>query len=366
MPSKETSLELITSQIQDLSKLERLPLPKKINIWGIQEAGERFFRFALDNNIEVSRVFDSNKEKQGTFWNGHKVEAPELGDNLTIICAYNTWNHPGLSSIDSIDMWDFLVRFRIMNWHTWNCFSNDYKHFNQNLNGYASILNRCYNQESKEELLKQIGARYGLKQYYPNNRSTNSEYSLSKYFQSHEELRVVDAGAFCGDTVDRFLNLAKSLQKKIQILAIEPDLYNFTTLSKYVWDKTNVFVLNGILDSEFGISEFVSLGKQTSSPSNKGSNTKHYVTNIPLDSIKDSFKPTHVKMDIEGFESQALSGARELINMNSTIFILACYHKIDDLISLTSFFGSDYLFGFESHAQRPWDSTLYALPRQLI
>lgn len=87
---------------------------------------------------------------------------------------------------------------------------------------------------------------------------------------------------------------------------------------------------------------------------------------VSLDEATSTFRPTLIKLDIEGAEYDALQGARELICTHNPGLAVALYHRPDDLWSLPllihEFAPQDYQFFLRSHARNDFELILYAIP----
>ena len=85
-----------------------------------------------------------------------------------------------------------------------------------------------------------------------------------------------------------------------------------------------------------------------------------------LDSLVDGGRPTFIKLDIEGFEVDALQGARKTIQREAPVLAVCVYHRQDHLwripLLLSSLRG-DYAFFLRPHNEEGWDLLCYAVPR---
>jgi hypothetical protein len=85
-----------------------------------------------------------------------------------------------------------------------------------------------------------------------------------------------------------------------------------------------------------------------------------------LDSLVDGARPTFVKLDIEGFEVDALEGARQTIERHAPILAVCVYHRQDHLWRIPLLLRQwrhDYAFFLRPHNEEGWDLVCYAIPR---
>jgi hypothetical protein len=85
-----------------------------------------------------------------------------------------------------------------------------------------------------------------------------------------------------------------------------------------------------------------------------------------LDSLVDGSRPTFIKLDIEGFEVEALQGARETIQRHAPVLAVCVYHRQDHLWRIPLLLRTlrdDYAYFLRPHNQEGWDLVCYAIPR---
>lgn len=90
------------------------------------------------------------------------------------------------------------------------------------------------------------------------------------------------------------------------------------------------------------------------------------VETVRLDDALANFEPSYIKMDIEGFEAEALEGARGIVRQVEPKLAICIYHDTEDLYRLP-LIASEMQPGFRfairhHHAQTLWETVLYARP----
>jgi len=174
----------------------------------------------------------------------------------------------------------------------------------------------------------------------------------------------VDCGAFDGDTIEMFLKASQSSFE--QIFAFEPDPANFKNLSRFVRTlpdplQRRIALRQSATGAENGTAHFSAQGS-LSSHIGVGD---HEVNVVTLDTQLTGYKPTFIKMDIEGAEPDALSGGRALIQQSSPILAISNYHVQDHLWAIPLLIHSmnpDYSFYLRPHDLEGWDLVCYAVP----
>ena len=90
---------------------------------------------------------------------------------------------------------------------------------------------------------------------------------------------------------------------------------------------------------------------------------------IRLDDSLQELSPTLIKFDIEGFELDALAGARQVIARSRPILAVSSYHLQDHLwevpLALASMC-SHYRYFLRPHGTEGWDLVCYAIPEERV
>jgi len=144
---------------------------------------------------------------------------------------------------------------------------------------------------------------------------------------------VFDVGAYVGDTA---LWFSKLIGPEGKVYAFEPEPANFTKLTANI-RRTEV---KNIIPLQLALSDqeaemVVTSGGGSSTLAKNGEGTSVNVTTID-NFVKNSGLSSvdFIKMDVEGFESHILTGARETLKEQSPKLAVCVYHRGDDLIKL--------------------------------
>ena len=208
--------------------------------------------------------------------------------------------------------------------------------------------------------------RYRLAGEVAATRPTDHNTLEDQYFPSDlppwgDPLRLVDAGAYTGDT----LLAARRRGLRIEeVAAFEPDPSNFArlveTLAEFP-DARAFGVPCGVLGSTTQV-RFSAGAGAGSAISTDGSVT---IQCVSLDESLHGFRPNLIKMDIEGAELDALLGARRTIASSRPGLAVCVYHAPDHIWSIPMLLREwdlGYRFYLRSHAFQGFDSVLYAVP----
>jgi FkbM family methyltransferase len=180
---------------------------------------------------------------------------------------------------------------------------------------------------------------------------------------------IVDGGAYDGDTV-RMLSAVHG-DRFGHVLALEPDPANFMKLRETVAALSSaargkVDCRQVALGSGRGTLHLDARGTAASTTSVAPSAGTIAVSAETLDSLVEGARPTFIKLDIEGFEVDALQGARKTIQRQAPVLAVCVYHRQDHLWRIPLLLSSlrdDYAFFLRPHNEEGWDLLCYAVPR---
>jgi FkbM family methyltransferase len=180
-------------------------------------------------------------------------------------------------------------------------------------------------------------------------------------------IRFVDCGAYDGDTLRAFRDARYRFES---IAAFEPDQHNFRKLASCVaGDKAN-FPNAVLFPCGVGAST-----RQLNFETGRGEasvvteNGPAMIQCISLDDSIPTFRPTLIKMDIEGLEIEALRGAERIISSSQPALAISVYHRPAHLWEIPLYihqisreYGLRYTYHLRMHAHNGFDTIFYAIP----
>ena len=178
----------------------------------------------------------------------------------------------------------------------------------------------------------------------------------------NSRLRILDCGAFDGDTVKQAVQHGYEIEASV---CFEPDKSNYAKLvaNTPVGEKRlNLPVAVGDGTKTLQFSAQSSSGSQVI----KESGTP--VQCISIDEMLFNWSPNLIKMDIEGSEFSALLGAEETIKRFRPNMAISVYHKASDITQIPlwikSILGSDVRYYLRRHSRTVADTVLYVYPKK--
>lgn len=178
-------------------------------------------------------------------------------------------------------------------------------------------------------------------------------------------LRFVDCGAFDGDTLEDFVRNGFEIQA---VAAFEPDLENFSKLSRFVQSHKKDFPDVTLFPcGVYSSTKQLSFETGQGMASNITGKNAAFIQCVALDDAICSFAPNLIKMDIEGAEYDALLGGRGLINACLPGLAISLYHRPEHLwqipLLVNELAPNKYEFFIRSHAMSTFDSVLYCISK---
>lgn len=170
----------------------------------------------------------------------------------------------------------------------------------------------------------------------------------------------VDLGAYNGDTIREMLEFTHG--RYAAIYALEPDKKNFKKLAKFVDGMPHVYAYNAAAWSTDTELPFAAKAGRQSAISAAAETT---VEARSVDSILGKRPATIIKMDVEGFEREAIWGASQNIARNSPKMMVSLYHRNEDIFELPLLLKTinpNYKLYIRHQLYIPaWETNLYAV-----
>ncbi len=203
-------------------------------------------------------------------------------------------------------------------------------------------------------------------------RVADTQYFPSDVYGARDDERVVDCGAFDGDTLLSFLRERHGRFSKY--VALEPDPVSLRALRGAVGKldeqlRARVTLVPLAAYSSRTTLHLSATGTAASNFTTSGDPLAVSIECAPLDEIAEAGDATFIKMDIEGAELHAMAGARQLIARERPVLAISAYHVQDHLwrvpLAIQSMYAGYRLF-LRPHNEQGWDLVCYAVPSERL
>lgn len=313
----------------------------KINLYGFGGLGKKFYKYAKNNKFEIINIFDKNQI--GKSVDDIIINTPfeKIDGDIPVIITILTENVDLDLIKDELKSLGYTKVFNILEAvKEFNLF--DFEHF---FVTHPSIYDKDDLKEKIETVRKLLSDDLSILIFDEiiNSRKNADLKNLNEFTEKdnhylptfileelskYNSVNILDLGA-CYGVFIRYLK-----QKNINIsnyIGFEPDLANVSKLKNTIQENN----INGMI-YPVGVANFnglvgFELNQGVSSSVNVNSNDKIMVTRIDDVVLSDI---NFVKIDIEGFENEALEGMQELIKKNKPILAISIYHKPLDFIDI--------------------------------
>lgn len=190
-------------------------------------------------------------------------------------------------------------------------------------------------------------------------------YFCDELFERIADEVFIDCGAFDGDTLDQFIDLSGG--RFAQVHCFEADPLNALRLrerrERYAPELAErIYVHAQAVGAYSGRIGLDATGTVSSVVCEQG---EVQVDCVTLDEVVAGERVSLIKMDIEGYEPEALKGAEALISRHSPVLAICVYHVQDHLWSLPlqlAALGEAYRLYLRAHVHDGWDLVCYAVP----
>ncbi|BCZ48620.1 hypothetical protein psyc5s11_46870 [Clostridium gelidum] len=179
---------------------------------------------------------------------------------------------------------------------------------------------------------------------------TGPQYFDTEFFIYTDNEIFIDCGAYDGDsTVEFFLTMHQLNLKNSKVYAFEPDRENYDNFLKTIenYNLNNVKIFNyGVGNDNYNIS-------MEQIQNCRNNNEEYEIKICKIDDIVKNEPITFIKMDIEGFELDALKGAENTIKNNKPKLAISIYHNSQDLYEIPLYLKSivpEYKFFVRHHS----------------
>lgn len=285
-----------------------------------------------------------------------------LAKNLIKFWGYTKENAPSLNTLK--DKYSQEI---------FNELGQDLTFFEQNISDmktnfkrYRKVYDLLIDEKSKETFAHMMAAKVYMNLDYVNNVCTTEPIYFNKSIFSFDSDIFVDCGGYDGYSTITFLNSNPRTQK-VYLFEGMPDLANKcqqNIMQAGLADKVTIFD-KAVYNQSCKL--YFSPGQET------GDSKISEDGNITVDAIAlDQFlneRITFIKMDIEGSEKEAISGAAKLIRNYTPKMAICIYHLKDDFWKIPELILSinpDYHFMVKQHEPSCFTETvLYCIPNNM-
>lgn len=309
---------------------------RPILLYGTGNGADKILDVTQSRGIECAGVFASdgfvrNREFRGMKVMSYSAVREKFGDGIVILCAFGSPRDEVLDFLAELDRRHALFIPDVP------LFCNDLEaelFTREYLLSHRDEIEECAevwsDEESRELYFEILAYRLSGEMRYL-NRVQDFSSSVRKCLPDDIK-RVIDGGAFVGDTAEIFLSAFAEVES---VICAEPDPRSFRRLSAFAENNARCRAVNAMLGKECGECEFMSSASRASAVSRQNRRAKvEMIPVITVDSLSDGSGRLLVKLDVEGAEADALKGARNAIVEERATLAVALYHRTADIFEI--------------------------------
>ncbi len=305
-------------------RLQRASLP--IVLYGMGNGAEKIMNACKSYGIPIAGVFASDEFVRGQSFAGFSVltlrEMEAQYEEFIVLLAFGTHDAAVIEKIKALARRHplLLPDVPVAGPGLFNA-----QLVQENLAAIRRVEADWADEDSRELFHNLINYKLsGELSYLLKTSPPEEAWSLLEIGQRESYL---DVGAYTGDTIETFLNYCGGCFR--HIIALEADAKNFVKLEKKI---EYLQLANVELHQKAAYCRPCELLFDAGSGkgSHIGSQGKS-VTACDLDHIVGERTVSLLKMDIEGNEREALTGAEKILQRCRPRLIVSAYHRIDDL-----------------------------------
>lgn len=189
-------------------------------------------------------------------------------------------------------------------------------------------------------------------------KDTTEEPDNWKLLQLNDHEDYLDLGAYTGDTAALFRSMTNGWSS---VTAVEPDDRNFRKLSESLSGIPNVELHHIGIGDRWEQRQF-----RQGSGRGSGKGEGALLTYDSVDNIMLGKRVSFLKMDVEGQEAAALTGAEKTIRRHHPKVLISAYHRTEDLhelpFRLLTLRKDYHLYLRRSRCLPAWELNYYAVP----
>ncbi|MBQ6826033.1 MAG: FkbM family methyltransferase [Clostridia bacterium] len=301
---------------------------KPIVLYGMGNGADKIISVLEKNEIEFKGIFASDGFVRNKVFHGHIISSyrelkNRFGDMIVLLC-FGSSRDEVLENVIKIknETELFAPDVPVI---SGDIFTLDY--YEQNKPRFDKIFNLLADDLSRKTFINTIKYKISGKIDYLFDCETTPDEPYESFLKLLDNEIFLDLGAYNGDTVLDFINRVNSYEN---IIAVEADCKTFKKLIKLTEHLKNIECKNLCISDKCGLFPFgMKHGRNSSSLG-----TDSLAEFITVDELLKDKKVSFIKMDIEGEELNAISGAENTIKTQKPKMLISCYHKTEDLFTL--------------------------------
>lgn len=337
-----------------------------LHIFGAGTIGYQVLQACRKSNIQVLGFVDNNLQRQNGLEKGVPIRAPAAIDRESDVVVVAVGNHAmAISEQLRVLGFRYVVNLSKFFYATASDSQPETGYLNdlyENRLQWIALALRLEDVRSRLVINALVQHRLTLDTDY---LATIKDVNMPQWFdpafiKPNRQAVFVDGGAFDGDTAEAFRRF-NGPAKRIHAFELDTQIAARALLRLASFPEILVHP-KGLSNGPARIG-FIGSGS-TDGRIDASAISKRYVEVVSIDDTVTE-GVTYLKLDVEGAESLALSGAKGQIRVNSPVIGLAVYHKPSDPWLLTTqlmCLNKRYRYYMRHYTDVAFETVIYAIP----
>lgn len=342
---------------------EKLKAEKRpIFIYGMGDGALKIMSVFRERGIILAGIFASDDFVRGHSFEGYKVhklsEVEEMVDDFVVVLAFAAGYQSIVDKIHEIAEKHTLY---VPDVPVTGGGLFTYEYCIKNAEKLQQVYDSLYDDYSRKVYSNIINFKISGDISYLDSVTTPKAEIYRDIIKPNMSETYVDLGAYNGDTIRELLEFTRG--RYAGIYALEPDKKNYKKLSKFVDGMKYVYPYNAAawcVDTELPFA--AKAGRQSAI----SASSESMIAARSVDSILGRKAATIIKMDVEGFEREAIWGAAQTIARYAPKLMISLYHRNEDIFELPlliKMLNPNYKLYIRHQLYIPaWETNLYAAP----
>lgn len=321
-------LSFITEKQSSWDRLKAEERP--IFIYGMGDGALKIMSVFRDKHITVAGIFASDDFVRGHSFEGYRVhklsEIEEAVDDFVVVLAFAAGYQEIVDKVEEIASKHTLY---VPDVPVVGRGLFTYEYCVENADKIQQVYDSLADDYSRKVYANIINFKISGKIEYLSTVTTSKADIYRKIIKPTLNETYVDLGAYNGDTIKELLEFTQG--RYVSIYALEPDKKNFKKLAKFIDGMPHVYAYNfaaWCVDTELPFA--AKAGRQSAITAE----SDNMIGALSVDGILAKKPATIIKMDVEGFEREAIWGSARTIARYAPKMMVSLYHRNEDIFEL--------------------------------
>lgn len=351
-------ISFIKEKLSTWDKLKAESRP--IFIYGMGDGALKIMSVFRQRGIQLAGIFASDDFVRGHSFEGYKVhklsEVEEMADDFVVVLAFAAGYQSIVDKVHEIAAKHTLY---VPDVPVTGGGLFTYEYCMQNAEKLRQVYDSLADDFSRKVYANILNFKISGDINYLDTVTTPKAEIYHDIIKPHMGETYVDLGAYNGDTIRELLEFTRGRYEAIY--ALEPDRKNFKKLSKFVDGMKNVYAHQA---AAWCIDTVLPFASKAGRQSAITADADNLVPARSVDSVLGRKAATIIKMDVEGFEREAIWGAAQTIARHSPKLLISLYHRNEDIFELPlliKMLNPNYKLYIRHQLYIPaWETNLYA------